>query len=91
MHKKFLKPEILWKIIEEQGDLSGWKYQKEKWISLGAMKYLPHAIYKLFESMPNPWENNKKVNVVYHITGALSIINETPKMNEIIYRTLWAI
>ena len=55
------------------------------------MKYLPHAIYKLFESMPNPWENNKKVNVVYHITGALSIINETPKMNEIIYRTLWAI
>ena len=55
------------------------------------MKYLPHAIYKFFESMPNPWENNKKVNVVYHITGALSIINETPKMNEIIYRTLWAI
>lgn len=55
------------------------------------MKYLPHAIYKLFESMPNPWENNKKVSVVYHTTGALSIINETPKMNEIIYRTLWAI
>ena len=55
------------------------------------MKYLPHAIYKLFESMPNPWETNKKVNVVYHITGALSIINDTPKMNEIIYRTLWSI
>jgi pre-mRNA-processing factor 8 len=25
-------------------------------VYLGALKYIPHAIYKLLENMPMPWE-----------------------------------
>lgn len=41
--------------------------------------------------MPCPWETNKQVQVVYHKQGVLSIANDIPKTNEMIYKTLWAV
>lgn len=54
------------------------------------MKYLPHAIFKLLENMPMPWEDIKYVKAVYHITGALTIVDEVPKVVEPIYKAQWA-
>ena len=72
--------------MKDHGNLSGRKFQKDKQIYLGAMKYLPHAIFKLLENMPNPWEEVKYVKAVYHITGALTIVDEVPKVVEPIYK-----
>ena len=47
---------------------------------LGALKYIPHAIYKLLENMPMPWEQVRNVKTLYHITGAITFINEIPKV-----------
>lgn len=45
--KESLPPEILRKIIKDHTDLSGRKYRTDKRVFLGALKYAPHAIYKL--------------------------------------------
>ena len=31
------------------------KYRQDKRVYLGALKYIPHAIFKLTENMPMPW------------------------------------
>ena len=49
-----LVPEILRKIIKEQGDLSTKRFRHDKKAYLGALKYIPHAIYKLLENIPMP-------------------------------------
>lgn len=51
-----MPPEHLRKIIKDHGDLSSKKFAKDKRIYLGALKYVPHAIMKLLENMPMPWE-----------------------------------
>jgi len=55
VHKEVLPPEILRKVIKDHGDLSGRKYKFDKRVYLGALKYVPHAIYKLLENAPTPW------------------------------------
>lgn len=32
------------------------KYRHDKRVYLGALKYIPHAVIKLLENMPMPWE-----------------------------------
>ena len=54
--KEAMPPEHLRKIIKDHGDLSSKKFAKDKRIYLGALKYVPHAIMKLLENMPMPWE-----------------------------------
>ena len=51
-----MPPEHLRKIIKDHGDLSSKKFAKDKRIYLGALKYVPHAMMKLLENMPMPWE-----------------------------------
>ena len=40
------------KIIKDHGDMSSKKYRLDKRVYLGALKYIPHAVYKLLENMP---------------------------------------
>lgn len=54
--KEKLPPEIIRKIIKDHGDLSSRKFRQDKRIYLGALKYIPHAVFKLLENMPQPWE-----------------------------------
>ena len=49
---------------------------------LGALKFVPHAVYKLLENMPMPWQQVKHVRVLYHVTGAITFVDELPRVME---------
>jgi pre-mRNA-processing factor 8 len=87
--KDKLPCEVLRKIVKDHGDMSSKKFRQDKRVYLGALKYIPHAIYKLLENMPFPWEQVRNVSVLYHITGAITFVNETPKVIEPIYTAQW--
>ena len=57
----------------------------DKRVYLGALKFVPHAIYKLLENMPMPWEQVRHVNTLYHVTGAISFVDEIPLVIEPVY------
>ena len=80
-----MPPEVLRKIIKDHGDMSSKKYKHDKRVYLGALKYIPHAVFKLLENIPMPWEEIREVNVLYHVTGAITFINEIPKVIEPVY------
>ncbi len=87
--KELLPPEHVRKILADHGDMSSKRYSSDKRIYLGALKYVPHAVFKLLENMPMPWENVKTVPVLYHVTGAISFVNEVPKVIEPVYLAQW--
>jgi hypothetical protein len=39
--------------------MSSRKFRHDKRVYLGALKFVPHAVYKLLENMPMPWEQVK--------------------------------
>jgi pre-mRNA-processing factor 8 len=41
------------------------------------------------ENMPMPWEQVREVKVLYHVTGAISFVNEIPWVVEPIYVAQW--
>jgi len=43
----------------------------------------------LLENMPMPWEQVRHCEVIYHITGAITFVNETPRVIEPIYIAQW--
>ena len=67
-----MPPEHIRKIIKDHGDMSNRKFRHDKRVYLGALKYVPHAVLKLLENMPMPWEQVRNVKVLYHVTGAIS-------------------
>jgi pre-mRNA-processing factor 8 len=46
---------------------------------------MPHAIIKLIENMPMPWEQIRDVKVLYHITGAITFVSEVPRVIEVCF------
>lgn len=36
------------------------KFRHDKRVYLGALKFIPHAVYKLLENMPMPWEQVRR-------------------------------
>lgn len=42
--------------LQDHGDMSSRKFRHDKRVYLGALKFVPHAVYKLLENMPMPWE-----------------------------------
>jgi pre-mRNA-processing factor 8 len=70
--------------------MSSKRFRQDKRVYLGALKYIPHAIFKLLENMPMPWEQMRTVKILYHITGAITFVNETPKVIEPVYTAQWA-
>ena len=87
--KRELPPEHVRKIIRDHGDMSSKKFRYDKRVYLGALKYIPHAVYKLLENMPMPWEQVRNVKTLYHITGAISFVNEIPWVIEPVYTAQW--
>ena len=69
--------------------MSSKRFRQDKRVYLGALKYVPHAIFKLLENMPMPWEQERTVKILYHITGAITFVNETPKVIEPVYTAQW--
>lgn len=87
--KEDLPPEHVRKVIKDHGDLSSRKFRHDKRVYLGALKFVPHAVYKLLENMPMPWEQVRTVKVIYHITGAITFVNEIPWVIEPVYIAQW--
>ncbi|ESQ27035.1 hypothetical protein EUTSA_v10017992mg [Eutrema salsugineum] len=87
--KEDMPPEHVRKIIRDHGDMSSKKYRHDKRVYLGALKFVPHAVFKLLENMPMPWEQVRDVKVLYHITGAITFVNEIPWVVEPIYMAQW--
>ncbi|GER42713.1 pre-mRNA-processing-splicing factor 8 [Striga asiatica] len=71
------------------GELTSKKYCHDKLV-LGALQHLPHAVFKLLENMPMPWEKVRHVKVLYHITGPITFVNEIPWVVEPIYLAQWS-
>jgi hypothetical protein len=46
-------------------------------------------VYKLLENMPMPWEQVRFVNVLFHISGAITFVNEVPRVIEPHYIAQW--
>ncbi|SCU81555.1 LAME_0B07646g1_1 [Lachancea meyersii CBS 8951] len=89
-HKVDMPPEHLRKIINDHRDMSSKRFNTDRRASLGALKYMPHAILKLIENMPQPWEQVKEVRVLYHNSGALTFVNEIPRVIEPIFAAQWS-
>lgn len=89
LRKAKMPVEHLRKIIKDHGNMSHKKFREEKRVYLGALKYVPHAIFKLLENMPMPWEQVREVEVLYHITGAITFVNEVPRVIEPVYAAQW--
>ncbi|KAH3899328.1 probable Pre-mRNA-splicing factor 8 [Saccharomycodes ludwigii] len=85
-----LPKEHLRKIFNSHINMSGKRFNNDKTIHLAALKYMPHAVLKLLENMPQPWENQKEVRVLYHITGAITFVNEIPRVIEPVYVAQWS-
>ncbi len=89
VQKEDMPPEHVRKIIRDHGDMSSRKFRADKRVYLGALKYVPHAVFKLLENMPMPWEQVRYVRVLYHITGAITFVNEIPRVIEPVYIAQW--
>ncbi|KAA8494906.1 Pre-mRNA-processing-splicing factor 8 [Porphyridium purpureum] len=89
-NKEPMPAEHLRKIVRDHGDMMHKKFRREKRAYLGALKYMPHAVLKLLESMPMPWEQTRDVVVVYHVSGAITFVHETPRVIEPLYVAQWA-
>ena len=81
-YKEDMPAEHVRKIVKDHGDMSSKKFKADKRVYLGALKYVPHAVYKLLANLPMPWEQVRNVKVLYHVTGAISFVNEVPKVIE---------
>ena len=88
--KAEMPPEHLRKIVKDIGDVSQKKYTNDKRSYLGALKFMPHAVFKLLENMPMPWESAREVKVLYHVNGCLTLVNEIPRVIEPIFQAQWA-
>lgn len=85
-----LPPEHIRKIMKDHGDMSNRKFRNDKRAHLGALKYVPHAVMKLLENIPNPWEQVREVKVLYHVSGAITFVNEIPRVIEPVYHAQWS-
>ncbi|KAI1331062.1 pre-mRNA processing splicing factor 8 [Xylariaceae sp. FL0255] len=88
--KADMPPEHLRKIVKDIGDVSQKKYTSDKRSYLGALKFMPHAVMKLLENMPMPWESAREVKVLYHVNGCLTLVNEIPRVIPPVYHAQWA-
>eukprot|EP01094_Clydonella_sp_ATCC50884_P020124 TRINITY_DN4106_c0_g1_i1.p2 TRINITY_DN4106_c0_g1~~TRINITY_DN4106_c0_g1_i1.p2 ORF type:complete len:2322 (-),score=1069.03 TRINITY_DN4106_c0_g1_i1:351-7316(-) len=87
--KEDMPPEHVRKIIKDHGDMSNKKFRADKRVYLGALKYVPHAVLKLLENMPMPWEQIRDVKVLYHVAGAITFVDEIPLVIEPVYLAQW--
>ncbi|KAK3356903.1 NUC071 domain-containing protein [Lasiosphaeria hispida] len=88
--KADMPPEHLRKIVKDIGDVSQKKYTSDKRSYLGALKFMPHAVMKLLENMPMPWEAAREVKVLYHVNGCLTLVNEIPRVIEPVFYAQWS-
>jgi pre-mRNA-processing factor 8 len=67
--------------------MSNRKFKNNKCVHLKALKYVSHAV--MIENIPFPWEEVCEVSVLYHITGAITFVNEILKVIKPVYHVQW--
>lgn len=87
--KEDMPPEVLRQIMRDHGDMSKLQFRHDKRVYLGALKYVPHAVFKLLENMPMPWEEERMVRALYHVTSAITFVQETPRVIEPVFVAQW--
>ncbi|KAF1740475.1 hypothetical protein MXB_1134, partial [Myxobolus squamalis] len=87
--KDEMPPEHVRKIVRDHGDMTSRKFRHDKRIYLGSLKYIPHAVLKLIENMPMPWEQVRYCQVLYHVTGAITFVTDIPSVIEPHYIAQW--
>lgn len=85
-----MPPEHVRLVMREHGDMTAKKWQSDKAATICALRYIPHAILKLFETMPMPWEPARTVSTLYHTAGAVTIVSETPRVVPPHFIAQWA-
>lgn len=80
---------LLRKIVKDHSDFSSRKFKADKRVYLGALRFVPHAVYKLLENIPQPWEAVRNVKALYHVTGAITFVDEVPRVAEPLFRAQW--
>lgn len=83
-------PEHVRKIIKDHGDISNRKFRNDKRVHLSAPKYIPHAVMKLLENIPLPWEQVREVPVLSHIIGAITFVNKIHRVIGPVYNAQWS-
>ena len=78
-YKEDMPPEHLRKVIKDHGDALSKKFSKNQRVYLGALKFVRRAVLK---HMPMPWEQTREVPVIYHVSRAITFVNEVPKVIE---------
>ena len=58
--------------------MSSRKFRHDKRVYLGALKFVPHAVYKLLENMPMPWE---QVDLCLWVCRCVDLPNENSILN----------
>eukprot|EP00177_Eucheuma_denticulatum_P001723 GFKZ01003086.1.p1 GENE.GFKZ01003086.1~~GFKZ01003086.1.p1 ORF type:complete len:2461 (-),score=311.25 GFKZ01003086.1:326-7555(-) len=91
LQKEDMPADHLRKIMRDHGDMTSKKFRRDKRVYLGALKYMPHAVLKLLENMPMPWEQYRDVKVLYHVTGAITFVNEVPRVIEPVFLAQWGV
>ncbi|KII68270.1 Pre-mRNA-processing-splicing factor 8 [Thelohanellus kitauei] len=87
--KDEMPPEHIRKIVRDHGDVLARKFRLDKRIYLGSLKYVPHAVLKLLENMPMPWEQMRYCKVLYHVTGSITFVTDVPNVIEPHYIAQW--
>ncbi|KAM1010125.1 hypothetical protein TB1_044766 [Malus domestica] len=87
--KEDMPPDHARKVIKDHDDMSSKQFRHDKRVYLGALKFVPYAVYKLLENMPMPWEQSRKVKVLYHATDAITFVNDLPLVVKPIYLAHW--
>lgn len=91
LQKEDMPPDHLRKIMRDHGDMASKKFRREKRVYLGALKYMPLALLKVLENIPMPWERFRDVRALYHITGAITFVNEVPRVIEPVFLAQWGV
>ena len=86
-----LPPEILRKVFRERHEKVQNTSSKDNTRYVLAMRYLPRAILKLWETFPMPWESERYVRVSFHVNGYLTYVTEIPHVIEPAYIALWGV
>lgn len=59
-------------MLQDHGDMSSRKFRHDKRVYLGALKFVPHAVYKLLENMPMPWQQVSAMLILRRHLWAMS-------------------
>jgi pre-mRNA-processing factor 8 len=66
------------------------RFQNDKRILFGSLKFIPYMIFCFFKTIPMPWEKLKSVYILKHISDSLIISNDQNFTFDLLFITQWS-